>query len=216
MDELQEIKELLDKNGEGKEAPAKKRRTSRKVATTIEDSNNVNKIGDTCYYREEIPVKVMRMFDDVELPIYKHEGDACADVRAYRLIEVRNEMNIEVRNEDLEKGIFLHRGWSIKIGTGLRFQIPRGWAINMEGRSGFSIKEATVIPNAPAKVDSNYTGELIIGLVNLNAKPTRIEKGDRIAQIEIVPQYKMVFEEVSEIEENKDRGSSGIGDSGMK
>lgn len=215
MDELQEIKELLDKNGEGKEAPAKKKRASRKVAT-VEDSKSIDVIDNTVYYREEVPVKVMRMFDDVELPIYKHEGDACADVRAYRLMEVRNEMNIEVRNEDLEKGIFLHRGWSIKIGTGLRFQMPRGWAINMEGRSGFSIKEATVIPNAPAKMDSNYTGELIIGLVNLNAKPTRIEKGDRIAQIEIVPQYKMVFEEVSEIEENKDRGSSGIGDSGMK
>lgn len=215
MNDLQEIKELLDQSREGKEAPAKKKRASRKVATP-EDSNKIDVIDNVTYYREEVPVKVMRMFPDVELPIYKHEGDACADVRAYRLIEVRNEMNIEVRNEDLEKGIFLHRGWSVKIGTGLRFQIPRGWAINMEGRSGFSIKEATVIPNAPAKIDSNYTGELIIGLVNLNAKPTRIEKGDRIAQIEIVPQYKMVFEEVSEIEENKDRGSSGIGDSGMK
>ena len=213
MSDLDEIKELLDQSREGKEAPAKKKRASRKVATI---ENEIKGIGNTVYYREEIPVKVLRMFDDVELPIYKHEGDACADVRAYRLMEVRNEMNIEVRNEDLEKGIFLHRGWSAKIGTGLRFQIPRGWAINMEGRSGFSIKEATVIPNAPAKIDSNYTGELIIGLVNLNAKPTRIEKGDRIAQIEIVPQYKMVFEEVSEIEENKDRGSSGIGDSGMK
>ena len=213
MDDLQEIKELLDQSREGKEAPAKKKRASRKVATI---ENEIKGIGNTVYYREEITVKVLRMFDDVELPIYKHEGDACADVRAYRLMEVRNEMNIEVRNEDLEKGIFLHRGWSIKIGTGLRFQIPRGWAINMEGRSGFSIKEATIIPNAPAKIDSNYTGELIIGLVNLNAKPTRIEKGERIAQIEIVPQYKMVFEEVSEIEENKDRGSSGIGDSGMK
>ena len=213
MSDLDEIKELLDQSREGKEAPAKKKRASRKVATI---ENEIKGIGNTVYYREEIPVKVLRMFDDVELPIYKHEGDACADVRAYRLMEVRNEMNIEVRNEDLEKGIFLHRGWSAKIGTGLRFQIPRGWAINMEGRSGFSIKEATVIPNAPAKIDSIYTGELIIGLVNLNAKPTRIEKGDRIAQIEIVPQYKMVFEEVSEIEENKDRGSSGIGDSGMK
>lgn len=214
MSDLDEIKELLDNQSrEGKEAPAKKKRASRKVATI---ENEIKGIGNTVYYREEIPVKVLRMFDDVELPIYKHEGDACADIRAYRLMEVRNEMNIEVRNEDLEKGIFLHRGWSAKIGTGLRFQIPRGWAINMEGRSGFSIKEATVIPNAPAKIDSNYTGELIIGLVNLNAKPTRIEKGDRIAQIEIVPQYKMVFEEVSEIEENKDRGSSGIGDSGMK
>lgn len=214
MDDLKEIKQLLDNQSrEGKEAPAKNKRASRKVATI---ENEIKGIGNTVYYREEIPVKVLRMFDDVELPIYKHEGDACADVRAYRLMEVRNEMSIEVRNEDLEKGIFLHRGWSAKIGTGLRFQIPRGWAINMEGRSGFSIKEATVIPNAPAKIDSNYTGELIIGLVNLNAKPTRIEKGDRIAQIEIVPQYKMVFEEVSEIEENKDRGSSGIGDSGMK
>ena len=213
MPDLDEIKELLDQSREGEEAPAKKKRASRKVATI---ENEIKGIGNTVYYREEIPVKVLRMFDDVELPVYKHEGDACADVRAYRLMEVRNEMNIEVRNEDLEKGIFLHRGWSAKIGTGLRFQIPRGWAINMEGRSGFSIKEATVIPNAPAKIDSNYTGELIIGLVNLNAKPTRIEKGDRIAQIEIVPQYKMVFEEVSEIEENKDRGSSGIGDSGMK
>lgn len=212
MNDLSEIKELLDKNtGQSGVVVEKKVKQQKKRASRNDDIFNAD-----VYYLDNIPVRVMRMFPDVELPIYKHEGDACADVRAYRLIEVRNEMNIEVRNEDLEKGIFLHRGWSVKIGTGLRFQIPRGWAINMEGRSGFSIKEATIIPNAPAKIDSNYTGELIIGLVNLNAKPTRIEKGDRIAQIEIVPQYKMVFEEVNEIEENKDRGSSGIGDSGMK
>ena len=212
MNDLSEIKELLDKNtGQPGVVVEKKVKQQKKRASRNDDIFNAD-----VYYLDNIPVRVMRMFPDVELPIYKHEGDACADVRAYRLIEVRNEMNIEVRNEDLEKGIFLHRGWSVKIGTGLRFQIPRGWAINMEGRSGFSIKEATIIPNAPAKIDSNYTGELIIGLVNLNAKPTQITKGDRIAQIEIVPQYKMVFEEVSEIEENKDRGSSGIGDSGMK
>ena len=212
MNDLSEIKELLDKNtGQSGVVVEKKVKQQKNRASRNDDIFNAD-----VYYLDNIPVRVMRMFPDVELPIYKHEGDACADVRAYRIIEVRNEMNIEVRNEDLEKGIFLHRGWSAKIGTGLRFQIPRGWAINMEGRSGFSIKEATVIPNAPAKIDSNYTGELIIGLVNLNAKPTHITKGDRIAQIEIVPQYKMVFEEVSEIEDNKDRGSSGIGDSGMK
>ena len=49
-------------------------------------------------------------------------------------------------------------------------------------------------------------------------KPTVIHKNDRIAQMEIVPQYKMVLEEVTdiEVEDGNERGEKGLGSSGVK
>lgn len=58
----------------------------------------------------------------------------------------------------------------------------------------------------------------MINLIKVNKKPTVIHKNDRIAQMEIVPQYKMLLEEVEdmEIEDDNDRGEKGLGSSGVK
>src|SRR5699024_1904815 len=96
--------------------------------------------------------------------------------------------------------------------------LPSGWCVNVEGRSGFSFDEGIVVSNAPGKCEYTYKGEYMINLIKVNKKPTVIHKNDRIAQMEIVPQYKMLLEEVEdiEIEDDNDRGEKGLGSSGVK
>lgn len=202
-DGLEEVIEALNNQSKPRKSRAKKQEQE---APVKQDS----------YYQNEVKVKVEKMFDGVELPVYKHDGDACMDVRAYRVLSLKNEHGLEVSLSTMKANqIVMNAGWSAKIGTGLRFHIPKGWAIDVKGRSGLSFNEGVVVSNAPGKADGNYTGELIVLLLKVSKKTTTINMGDRIAQIEIVPQNKIILEECR-IDENTDRGSNGIGSTGIK
>lgn len=170
------------------------------------------------WYVEDVEVEIEKMFDDVILPQYAHEGDACADVRAYRIEKIFNENGVEVMSGCDFESIKLYQGWTAIFGTGFKIKLPKGWAVNIQGRSGFSIKECATVPNAPAKIDCPYTGEYRLALVKLNKKSVTVHKNDRIAQMEIVPQYRMIFKEVDKVyaDEDNQRKETGLGDSGLK
>lgn len=169
-------------------------------------------------YVSEKKVGIQRMFDGVVIPQYKHEGDACLDIRAFRIVKIVNDMGVELLvHEDFES-ITLYQGYSVRIGTGFKLELPRGWCVNVEGRSGFSFDEGIVVTNAPGKCEYTYKGEYMVNLIKINKKPTIIHKNDRIAQMEIVPQYKINLVEVNNIEaeEGNERGVNGLGSSGVK
>lgn len=207
-DNLNEIRELPDNKEEvRKEANAKPKRAKKNQAK--EDP-----VAETGYYTGQVRIKVMRMADDVILPVYSKKGDACMDVRAYKVYSILNDKGMEM---PIPEGSFkLYAGWSAKIGTGLRFQMPPGWSLDPKSRSGLAIKHQLIVANTPGKLDCNYTGELIIGLLKVSGAPIEIKLGERIAQIEPVKQTEMVFEEVDSIEDNEDRGSGGIGHTGVE
>lgn len=154
------------------------------------------------------------MGDDVQIPAYSKTGDACMDVRVRNFYFVKNDKGIEMPVQG--ESIKLFAGWSAQIGTGLRFEMPLGWAMDIKSRSGLAIKNQVVVVNTPGKLDCNYTGELMIGVLKVSGAPIEIKIGDRIAQIEPVKQTEIIFEEISSIEENKDRGSGGIGHTGVE
>lgn len=169
-------------------------------------------------YQSVVKVGIKKLFPDVQIPVYKHEGDACCDIRAYRIVKMVNDMGVEYKIPDDFESITLFQGYSVRIGTGFKLNVPEGWSVNIEGRSGFSFDEGIVVTNAPGKAEYIYKGEYMVNLTKVSRKPTIIRKNDRIAQMEIVPQYKMDFEEVDEltIEEGNTRGENGLGSSGVK
>lgn len=134
-----------------------------------------------------------------ELPSYKFFGDSGMDVRA----------NVGVP-------IVLSPGERCVVPTGLYFQIPPGYEIQVRPRSGLAIKYGITVLNTPGTVDSNYTGELKVILYNSGSEDFLIETGDRIAQI--VPAEVPVIEwtEVTEFTTDTNRGSGGFGHTGIK
>ena len=102
---------------------------------------------------------------------------------------------------------------TIKVGTGLSFELPEGTFAAIYARSGIATKRGLRPANCVGVCDSDYRGEYIVALHNDTDKMQSIEPGERIAQMILLPYIEMKFNEVKELS-NTERGSSGFGDSG--
>ena len=99
--------------------------------------------------------------------------------------------------------------------SGLAAEIPAGTAGFVFTRSGLGIKKGIHVTNGVGVIDSDYRGEIRIGLHNLSAEPYTVQPGGRIAQMIIMPYFAPVIEEVTSLTET-DRGAGGFGSTGTK
>ena len=97
----------------------------------------------------------------------------------------------------------------------LAAEIPAGTAGFVFTRSGLGIKKGIHVTNGVGVIDSDYRGEIQIGLHNLSAEPYTVQPGERIAQMIIMPYFAPVIEEVTSLTET-DRGAGGFGSTGTK
>ena len=142
-----------------------------------------------------ITVNIKRLDPTLELPKYAHPTDAGLDLRS---------------NEDCVLKPFERR----LVSTGLAIALPDGYAGFVQPRSGLAIKQGLSIVNTPGLIDAHYRGELKVILINLD--PTnniKINKGDRIAQLVILPFRAAEFAEADALDET-DRGAGGFGSTG--
>ena len=97
--------------------------------------------------------------------------------------------------------------------SGLAAEIPAGTAGFVFTRSGLGIKKGIHVTNGVGVIDSDYRGEIHVGLHNLSAEPYTVQPGERIAQMIIMPYFAPVIEEVTSLTET-DRGAGGFGSTG--
>lgn len=104
------------------------------------------------------------------------------------------------------------------IKTGLYFELPPNYEIQVRPRSGLAIKNGITVLNTPGTVDSNYRGELMVILINLSNENFYINTGDRIAQAVVAPVTckPMVNLLRTERLNETERGEKGFGSSGVK
>ena len=102
---------------------------------------------------------------------------------------------------------------SAKIGTGIAAALPAGYFGAIFARSGLAIKHGITLANCVGVIDSDYRGELKVGLVNISDKPFTVSNGERIAQFVITPVITPAYNEVSDLDDT-DRGSGGFGSTG--
>jgi len=98
--------------------------------------------------------------------------------------------------------------------TGFAVAIPAGFEIQIRPRSGLAIRHGITLPNTPATIDSDYRGELKIGLVNLGNEPFQVTRGMRIAQLVLARVEPIRFSVVPELPPT-DRGAGGFGSTGL-
>ena len=99
------------------------------------------------------------------------------------------------------------------VRTGLALAIPAGFEAQVRPRSGLAIKQGLTLPNTPATIDSDYRGELMIGLINLGTEPVPVTRGMRIAQLVFQRVEAVELREVGELPAS-DRGDGGFGSTG--
>lgn len=96
------------------------------------------------------------------------------------------------------------------VGTGLRFIGREGFEGQVRPRSGLANKYGITIPNSPGTVDSDYTGELKIILLNLGQEDFSISVGDRIAQFIVCPVFI-----IQDLVLDAERETGGFGSTGQ-
>lgn len=101
------------------------------------------------------------------------------------------------------------------IHTGIAMEIPEGYVGLIFARSGLATKRGLAPANKVGVIDSDYRGEIMVALHNHSAVEQKIDGGERIAQISIVPFLKAEFFEADELTETV-RGKGGFGSTGNK
>jgi dUTP pyrophosphatase len=141
----------------------------------------------------ELPVSILA--EGALAPTRAHKGDAGLDLYACEAAHIGPGER-----------------WSVGAGVGV--QIPEGHAGLVLPRSGLARDHGISLVNSPGLIDSGYRGELRVLLLNTDPAETfRVEAGDRIAQLVLVPITVAAPVEVAELTESL-RGAGGFGSSG--
>ena len=147
-----------------------------------------------------INVKI-KMTRNMPAPEYATDGSAAVDLRA--AID-ENEV--------------------ITLAPGERTLVPTGVHISPESRdvvaivaarSGLGIKHGISLSNGIGVIDSDYRGEVCVGLINKGDKSFEVRRGDRIAQMMFMPVCHAAFALCDTLDETE-RGEGGFGSTGIK
>ena len=114
----------------------------------------------------------------------------------------------------MDKPMTLLPNVPVMIPTGLAASLPcSDMAAMIFARSGLAVKHGIALTNGVGVVDSDYRGEICVGLVNLSKEPYTIEPQERIAQLIVMPVCMLAAKEVEELPQTQ-RGSGGFGSTG--
>lgn len=102
----------------------------------------------------------------------------------------------------------------VSIPTGIAIALPSAEYVALVfARSGLGIKHGIALSNGVGVIDSDYRGEIRVGLTNLSDIPYTIQPGDRIAQLMVVPVARAAVLELEELPDTA-RGAGGFGSTG--
>ncbi len=114
----------------------------------------------------------------------------------------------------IDAPITLKGGETALIPTGIAIALPNaGYGAFVFPRSGLAVKHGIGLLNSVGVIDSDYRGEIMVGVINQIDKEYTIESGERIAQMVIMPVSTMPVKEVGELDETA-RGAGGFGSTG--
>ena len=135
--------------------------------------------------------------DDIELPRYMTSHAAGMDIRAA-----------------VTDTLTMAPGQIVLVPTGFAMALPHGFEAQVRPRSGLAVKHGVTVINSPGTIDSDYRGEVKVGLINLGSSDYTIQRGERIAQMIIQRVYQPVLREVDELDETE-RNAGGFGSTGV-
>lgn len=99
------------------------------------------------------------------------------------------------------------------VPTGLKMALPVGYEGQVRPRSGLAARYGVTVLNSPGTIDSDYTGEVKVILINLSDAPFTIERGERIAQLVVASHAQVVWQQRDALEATM-RGEGGFGSTG--
>ena len=111
--------------------------------------------------------------------------------------------------------VTLSAGETKLVHTGLAMEIPVGYGGFIFARSGLATKRGLAPANKVGVIDADYRGEIMVALHNHGIASQTVEKGERVAQLVLMPYLAAEYFEVDELSDSE-RGDGGFGSSGTK
>ena len=147
----------------------------------------------------ELKIKALspKIGTEIPLPKFATAGAACMDLCAC-----------------VDAPVTLEAGARALIPTGIAIALPSAdYVALVFARSGLAIKQGVCLSNGVGVIDSDYRGEIGVGLVNLGQSAYTVQPGDRIAQLMVTPVVQPTVVQVSALDDT-DRGAGGFGSTG--
>ncbi len=142
-------------------------------------------------------LKIKKTDPRAELPVRGTPGSAGLDLRAV-----------------LDEPMTLPPGALVSVPTGIAIGLPSPDTVGLVfARSGLAVKHGIGLSNGVGVIDSDYTGEIRVGLINQSAVPYDLHPGERIAQLVVMPICRPELVEADTLEETE-RGAGGFGSTG--
>lgn len=133
-----------------------------------------------------------------ELPSYATLNSAGMDLRA-----------------NIDEDVILKPLERVLVHTGIFISLPPKHEAQIRPRSGLALKKGITVLNSPGTIDSDYTGEIGVILINLSNEQFIVKRGERVAQMVIAKYETVEWEEVETLEQTE-RGDGGFGHTGTK
>lgn len=142
-------------------------------------------------------MKIKRLSERAKLPVRATVGSAGMDLHAL-----------------LDAPLTIEPGGRALVPTGIAVALPSAQSVGLVfARSGLAVKKGLTLSNGVGVIDSDYTGEIRVGLINLGEDSYTIQPGERIAQLVVMPVCLPEVREVSDLEDTT-RGNGGFGSTG--
>ena len=142
-------------------------------------------------------LKIKKTDPRAELPVRGTPGSAGLDLRAV-----------------LDEPMTLPPGALVSVPTGIAIGLPSPETVGLVfARSGLAVKHGIALSNGVGVIDSDYTGEIRVGLINQSVVPYELHPGERIAQLAVLPVCLPDIAVVDVLEETE-RGAGGFGSTG--
>ena len=143
----------------------------------------------------DLEVLLTRLDPELPTPAYENPGDAGLDLRT---------------RED----VTLAPGARASVPTGVSLALPRGYVGLVCPRSGLALRSGLGVVNGPGVIDAGYRGEIRVILINHDPRESiMLERGDRIAQLVIMPVAAVRLVAVDSLP-GSHRGAAGFGSTG--
>lgn len=113
----------------------------------------------------------------------------------------------------IEDALVLAPGRIALVPLGFAMALPEGYEAQIRPRSGLAITHGITVVNAPGTIDSDYRGEVKVGLINLGDQPYTINRGERVAQMVIQKICQAHVQVVAQLD-TTERGKGGFGSTG--
>ena len=143
-----------------------------------------------------INVKIKKLRDDAIIPKYQTPGSAAVDMCAC-----------------VDEPVVIYPGQTALIPTGIAIECEPGVVALLFARSGLAVKSGISLANSVGVIDSDYRGEVKVGLVNRGQASFIVKSGDRVAQMGFFPVYMANLVESDHLSDTE-RGEGGFGHTG--